>query len=70
MNFEQVDFSEVGMVKCSLYDKNNKKLDSVVIRAKPALAPYPVPQKVCRLVLWLVNKKRSYLAKQKELAAE
>ena len=67
MDFRQVDFSEVGMVKCSLYDKNNKRLDSIVIKAKQIDVPYPLPQKVLREVLKLVNVKREYLSRQEEI---
>ena len=67
---DKIDFSEVGSVKCVLYDKMDRKIDGVVIKVKDLEKPLPLPQKVLRAVLTLTNKKRDYLTRQTELEAE
>lgn len=64
---DKIDFSEVGAVKCTVYDKDGKRLDSVTIKPRNTPAPYPLPQKVLRSVYSLVNMKREYLSRQEEI---
>ena len=49
---------EVGLVRCILYDKEGDKIDSVSIKPKDMNKPYPLPQKLVRAAVSLVNRKR------------
>ena len=61
---DNINLSEVEGIKCVVYGKDRKRMDTITIKARKDVAPIPLPQKVLREVLALVNKKREYLSKQ------